>query len=145
MVMRISLNLFSVDNVLTWVSRTKKPRRQGTLKVEVQIFDKNVSLTSSQRELITRRLQFALGRFDEKIRGLWVTFSDVNGPRGGNDKLCRVRLRLHEKGEIVLSENSVTIESAIARVADRAAHKLSRLIERRRIYQRNAIRTLGFS
>jgi len=113
--------------------------------MEVQIFDKNVSLTSSQRELITRRLQFALGRFDAKIRGLWVTVSDVNGPRGGNDKLCRVRLRLHEKGEIVLSENSVSIESAIACVADRAAHKIGRLIERRRLYRRNATKTLGFS
>lgn len=127
------------------VTSDKETPQPRNLKMEVQIFDKNVSLTSSQRELITRRLQCALGRFDAKIRGLLVTFSDVNGPRGGNDKLCQVRLRLHEKGEIVLSENSGTIESALASVADRAAHKLGRLMERHRIYQLNAIKCFGFS
>jgi len=106
--------------------------------MNVQIFDNNVALSSSQRELIIRRLQAALGRFDSKIRGLMVSFFDINGPRGGNDKLCRLRLLISGKREIVLSENNTSIESAVSRVADRAAHKIGRVIERRRLYQRNA-------
>lgn len=106
--------------------------------MQIQIFDKNVALEPSQRQFILRRLEFAFDRFESKVRGLSLTLSDVNGPRGGKDKLCRLRMMLQENGEIVLSENSFTIEAAVARLADRAANTVHRLVERRRIYQRHA-------
>jgi putative sigma-54 modulation protein len=106
--------------------------------MNIQIIEKSVALSESQRELVSRRLTAALDRFADKVCGLTVTFSDLNGPRGGVDKLCRLRMLLRENGEIVMSENSDAIESAVTRLADRAANTIQRLVERRRAYQRNA-------
>jgi putative sigma-54 modulation protein len=106
--------------------------------MKIQIIEKSISLSESQRALVSRRLTAALDRFADKVCGLTVTFSDLNGPRGGDDKLCRVRMLLRENGEIVLSENSDAVESAVTRIADRAANTVQRLVERRRLYQRNA-------
>lgn len=107
--------------------------------MKIQIIEKSVSLTEAQREIVYSRLVHALDRFDDKVRGLTVTLSDINGPRGGVDKLCRLRMLLNENGEIVLSENSESVEAAVSCIADRAANTVQRLVERRRTYQHHAV------
>jgi hypothetical protein len=39
--------------------------------------------------------QFALGRFELRIRHVTVDLADVNGPHGGVDKSCRIAVHLN--------------------------------------------------
>ena len=103
--------------------------------MEIQILARNVALNSSQLELIERRVQYALNRFSSQVRTVQVTMSDVNGPKGGSDILCRFKVLLRKKGEILVGDTDVSIESAIANVADRAARSVARLLDRQREHQ----------
>jgi hypothetical protein len=50
------------------------------------------------RELAETRTRFAMRRLTWLVPRAEVILSDVNGPRGGVDKRCRVELRTHCAG-----------------------------------------------
>ena len=103
--------------------------------MEIQILGRNVPLNPPQLELVERRIQYALNRFSSQVRTVQVTLSDVNGPKGGNDILCRFKVLMRKKGEILVGDTDASIESAVANVADRAARSLARLLDRQREHQ----------
>lgn len=103
--------------------------------MEILILGRNVSLNAAQQELVERRIQYALNRFSSQVRSVQVTLSDVNGPKGGSDILCRFKVLLRKRGEILVGDTDVSIESAVANVADRAARSLARLLDRQREHQ----------
>lgn len=62
---------------------------------------------------IQKTYELALNRFAHTIRDVEVRCTDVNGPRGGIDKVCRVQLRLHPRGVLtVKSEESSFVHAA---------------------------------
>lgn len=75
-----------------------------------------------------RRLQFATDRFQGHIREVDVVLRDVNGPRGGVDKLCRITARFRRGGSVAVEEKSANFIAAI-----RAATKRLRSLLTRRI------------
>jgi ribosome-associated translation inhibitor RaiA len=91
-----------------------------------------VMLTAGIRSVIDERLRRSLGRFREWIRGVEVVVTDVNGPRGGIDKQCRVIVRTGDGREVVGSERHESLEGAIAGAVARAAKGTRR---RRRAYR----------
>ena len=103
--------------------------------MEIQILGRNISLHPAQQEVVERRILYALNRFSSQVRTVQVTLSDVNGPKGGNDILCRFKVLLRKRGEILVGDTDVSIESAVANVADRAARSLARLLDRQREHQ----------
>ena len=55
------------------------------------------------RKHAERSLSFATDRFQDRIRDIDVKLVDENGPRGGVDKVCRVRATLKD-GPVLLAE-----------------------------------------
>lgn len=100
--------------------------------MDVQILDRNVGITSAQQEHVDRCLQFAFGRFSSHIRSVDVSFSDVNGPKGGDDLQCRMKIVLHGKGELLVEGKGISVEAVAAETADRAALAVSRRLDRLR-------------
>jgi hypothetical protein len=80
--------------------------------------------------LVRRRFEFALSRFGHRVRSLVVRVTDVNGPRGGIDKRCRVTVQLQGQSRTVVIDD-VDADAAIAvdRAADRTARTVARAIE----------------
>jgi len=70
------------------------------------------------------------GRFEDRIRLVIVRLLDVNGPRGGIDKQCRIKLELIPSGNLVIHEASADLAAAIDRGADRIGHAISRKLHR---------------
>lgn len=103
--------------------------------MEIRILSRDLSLTEGQNEFIERRVRFALGRFSTQAGTVHVTLSDINGPKGGNDVLCRIQLQLRRSGTIVVSDTDASVEAVVAGVADRAARSVARLLERQRDHQ----------
>lgn len=59
------------------------------MKVDIQGL--GLRLSASLVEHGERRLRFALTRISDRIRRVTVRLGDVDGPRGGEDKFCRIR------------------------------------------------------
>jgi ribosome-associated translation inhibitor RaiA len=100
-----------------------------------------VSVGPQLREYIDRHLYFALSRFSSAIDHVDVRLGDMNGPRGGVDKRCRILVKLRAAGSdnITIEQDDESLNSAVARAAARAGRTVGRSLERRhrkRAYQR---------
>lgn len=81
---------------------------------------------------IERRLRFALSRFADRIGRVTIRVADLNGPRGGVDKQCRIVVKLRSGGEIVIDDTAIALEMAIDRGADRVQRAVARTLARMR-------------
>ncbi|HKV78719.1 MAG TPA: HPF/RaiA family ribosome-associated protein [Candidatus Sulfotelmatobacter sp.] len=100
------------------------------MRLEIRI--QKVDLPKEVERYIARRLQFCLGRFDVRIRSITVRIFDINGPRGGADKRCRVAVHLIPSGVIVVEEVHADLFAAIDRCTERAGQALARKLHRAR-------------
>ena len=65
--------------------------------MNLEIRRQGIELTDSHRERLTQRLEFALDRF-ERVEAVEVHVADINGPRAGVDKRCRIHVTLRGAG-----------------------------------------------
>jgi len=84
------------------------------------------------REQIERRVGFALSRFSDELSTVLVRLDDLNGPKGGVDKRCRVHLRGPAIGELVVEETDVEWTPAIDRTISLAGRSVARALDRAR-------------
>ena len=85
------------------------------------------SLTSAIAGRVRKRLDFLLGRRFNRLRRVDVTLSDLNGPRGGVDKRCLVKVSIDGLRPVVIED----IQSDLYMAIDRAAGRASRTVLRR--------------
>lgn len=81
---------------------------------------------------IHRRISFAFSNVKHEINSASITVADVNGPKGGLDKQCRVVIKANGISDVVVSEKQSSIYHAIDRCLARARQNLARRLKRRR-------------
>ena len=97
-------------------------------------------LTAALREHVERRIHFALGRTAEHIHKVSVRLSDLNGPRGGEDKRCRILVTVAAAPELLIEDIEPDLYVAIDRAADRAGRTLARQLARQREHRHEQLR-----
>ena len=100
--------------------------------MNIHIQARGFALTDSLREHVERRLRFALGWADDRLRQVSVRLSDENGPRGGEDKRCRIQIAFSGAPGMVIDDTEADLYVAIDRAADRAGRSVARRLERQR-------------
>jgi len=100
--------------------------------MRLEILGVHVELDEDLRDYIERRLRTALGRFAARIDRATVRLTDVNGPRGGVDKRCRIAVALIPRGLVIVEGQGDGPFALISRAAKRARRSVRRAIERRR-------------
>lgn len=85
-------------------------------------------------EHVQRKVGAALGRLRHRVLGVSVTLDDENGPRGGVDKACRVRVALAgvPGKPVVVEQRSEDLYSAIDAASKRAARAVRRSVGKQR-------------
>ena len=114
--------------------RPRRPLHQPpvALAMQVAIRSRGVDLSDALREHVVRRFSFALSRASLAVRRIDVTLADINGPKGGVDKVCRVRARGPGLREIVIEERHSDLAVAIDLASSRAGRTVMRAIDLRR-------------
>ncbi len=87
-------------------------------------------LTKALRDHVTRRVHLALGRFAPRLGHIRVRLSDVNGPRGGDDKRCHITVLVTGAREVTVDDLHQDLYTAIDLAVGRAAHAVSRHLDR---------------
>jgi ribosome-associated translation inhibitor RaiA len=82
------------------------------------------------QDYIRGRLGFRLGKFARHIERITVRFSDVNGPRGGVDTVCGIKVVLSGLPSVVVAEAAHTPVEAFNRADDRVERAVRRSIGR---------------
>jgi len=78
------------------------------------------------RELTERRVRFVMRRLTWLVPRAKVQLSDVNGPRGGVDKQCRVELKTANAGTVVVTAMAREWHDALDTALARSARTLVR-------------------
>ena len=94
------------------------------------IFKSRNAEGSHMRDLSVERLRFALRRVIALVSRAQVQFSDVNGPRGGVDKRCRVELKTDKAGTFVVTSLAADWRTALEKSLERASRVLTRSVKR---------------
>jgi putative sigma-54 modulation protein len=98
-------------------------------------------LTEALRSYTEQRVATALGWAGERMRKLAVSLSDINGPRGGIDKRCKIQVQLGKGQEVVIEDTEADLYTAIDRAAGRADRALVRRIARMRGFTHTRLAT----
>lgn len=93
----------------------------------------NIPLTDAIAQYATRRVTAGLSRFTGVVRAVAVRFCDENGPKGGKDMTCRVRVDIGPGAALMIEERSSDLYAAIGSAVSRARSLVARkLTDRKR-------------
>lgn len=100
------------------------------MKVEIRAH--HLELTEGLQAYAEERVCFGLDWARHHVRKIMLRISDINGPRGGIDKRCQLRIPLPGMRDVVIEDTDADSRVAIGRAVDRAARTLERRFSRRR-------------
>ena len=92
-----------------------------------------VELDEENRGLIRRKLGMKLGKFVASIERVTVRLADANGPRGGIDQVCNVKVVLSGLPSVVVERRNVALHAAIDDALRATEQAVRRSVGRRRM------------
>jgi ribosome-associated translation inhibitor RaiA len=103
--------------------------------MRIKITGTNLGTSPALIEHAESRVRSALERFGRHVKRVTVRFTDINGGRGGEDKVCSLSVTLHRLGttevESMGSDAYGVVERASAKMKLVLSRKLERHQERR--------------
>ena len=92
----------------------------------VHIQSRHFSLSTALNNYVKTKLQVMLGRYEARIISINVSLFDINGPRGGEDKCCKIVVKINGASSIVMQETAVDLYDAINTCSRRARRAVKR-------------------
>lgn len=100
------------------------------MKIMVNV--RRLKISAELKKYIKRRLQFALGSRSDQIQRVEVVLSDLNGPKGGEDKHCRMLLKLDGHQDVVIEDVDSEMQAVVDKAANRASLTVTKRLDRLR-------------
>jgi ribosomal subunit interface protein len=102
--------------------------------MQVDIQARSFTLTKALKSYVEKKLKAALSSYGNHhtLKGAVIRLSDINGPRGGEDKLCQIQVKLAGVPDIIIKNTEQDMYAAIDRATRRAGKAIVRRIERQR-------------
>lgn len=100
--------------------------------MNIQIRGIGIPPTEALASHIERRMAFALSRFSAELARVTVRFSDLNGPKGGADKVCRVGFTLKGLRPDAVEARDADLYAAVDQAAEKAGRRVARMLEQAR-------------
>jgi ribosome-associated translation inhibitor RaiA len=83
-----------------------------------------VELTEDDHSYIRGRLLTKLAKFARSIQRVSVRLTDVNGPRGGIDQVCSIKVVLNGLPSVLVTRRHASVQAAI----DAALHAIEQAV-----------------
>jgi ribosome-associated translation inhibitor RaiA len=91
-----------------------------------------IHLDEDTRTHIRGKVERKLRKFAASIERVSIRVRDVNGPRGGIDQACRVKVVLRNLPSVVFEKQNVSLDVAVGRAIAGAERTVRRSLLRRR-------------
>ena len=92
---------------------------------------KGVAKTPVMDRLLEHKLHYALDRFGHWVQSVDLAVEDLNGPKGGVDKRCRMAVSIPRHRSVVVDGRGEDMMAVVTDVIDRTAAALARVRDRR--------------
>ena len=108
-----------------------KRNRYSAAGIPAHIRAVGASLDTRDRAYVRRKLGMKLGKFARAIERVSVRMRDVNGPRGGVDKLCTIKVVLTRLPSVVVEQKHASLQGAMDGALRRVEVAVRRSMQRR--------------
>jgi hypothetical protein len=120
---------FGMTTFARTVDRASKRHRGRTIAEDTPVSIRTgIRLSPRFEERIRTALGAHIGHAGTLLERATVRFEDVNGPRGGDDTVCRIKLVISGRPSLIVEHRAATPRLAFAE----ANHKVRRALERTR-------------
>lgn len=106
--------------------------KEVLMLIRFELRGSNVPVSPALREHVERKLDFAVRRFAHRIDRVVVRLTDVNGPKGGPDKRCRIVAHITAGAAIVVAGVDHDAYAAVGHAAIRLDEAMARALGRPR-------------
>jgi putative sigma-54 modulation protein len=100
--------------------------------MQVEIQSRPFILTKALRSYIERKLKSSLSNCTDHVKRVAIRLSDINGPKGGEDKLCQIQIKMAGTSDIIIKNTKEDMYAAIDHATDRAECAMIRKVGRQR-------------
>ena len=100
--------------------------------MEITVRTRGVDWNDDLQTLVERRIDYAVDRHRNRIDRVVICLSDLNGPRGGIDKLCQMTADVRGIGTVLITEKGADLLEAVSSAAGRLGLRIRTSIECRR-------------
>jgi CBS domain-containing protein len=107
--------------------------RTDAPQVPANIRMAGVELNQDERAYIRQSLGMKLGKYATSIERVSVRVKDVNGPRGGVDQVCRIKVVLSGLPSVVFQSQAASLKDAINGALTGVERAVRRRVQRRRM------------
>jgi CBS domain-containing protein len=124
-------------------ARIARPLKRAAARAEaagtpVHIRATGSLLNGADEDYLRRKLGRRLGKFASSIERTSVRVDDVNGPRGGVDKRCRIKVVLSGLPSVLVEERHHSLQAAMDRALARVEGVVREATKRRRLTPRRS-------
>lgn len=112
---------------------SKRQLHAESAAVPTHIRSTEGELRLEDRAYIRRKLGMRLGKFRDSIERVSVRTEDVNGPRGGVDRVCRIKVVLRGLPSVVVESRDAHLNAAVDSSLSKAERAVRRALQRRRM------------
>ena len=102
----------------------ERPRSATEGSVPAHVRAIGVALTDDDHGYIRRKLVMRLGKFARSMQRISVRVTDLNGPRGGVDQVCSIKVVLSGLPSVVVTRRDAAVQAAI----DAALHAIEQAV-----------------
>jgi len=92
----------------------------------VNIQSRHFSLSEALSKYVKSKVQIMMSRYESKINSINVSLFDINGPKGGEDKCCKIIIKINGASSIVVQETAEDLYDAINTCSRRARRVVKR-------------------
>lgn len=107
--------------------------------MQVDIQARSFALTKSLKSYVEKKLKSTLSSYEKSrhLKRVVIRLSDINGPRGGEDKLCHIQVMLAGAPDVIIKSTKQDMYTAI----DKAIHRVGNTVVRRLGRQRQRMKS----
>jgi putative sigma-54 modulation protein len=105
--------------------------------MQIHIQARSFTLTKALKKYVEQKLTSSLAGCQDRLRRVVIRLSDINGPRGGEDKLCHIHVVLPGMSDVIIEDTENDMYAAIDRATDRASTVVNRKVSRRKLLSRH--------
>ena len=104
----------------------------------INVYGHGFSVTDALRDHTERQIESGLRAASPSVRDVDVHLSDINGDHGGDDKSCRIQVRLRNAPPVVTRSIHRDMYAAIAKATGKAKKAVTRSLRKQHTGRRSA-------
>jgi hypothetical protein len=103
-----------------------------------QIRTAGVELSRADRTYIERRIDLKVAKFEAPVERVSIRLDDVNGPKGGIDKVCRAKVEVSGLPSVVIERRDRSARAVVDETLEATERAVRKVLGRRRLAPRRA-------